>query len=801
MDDSGNPIFSQEGNVDMDSLLKELFADNKELKSIVSDKLEKVLDTIKLDNKALSDTVVKSFGKLFDFSATYKKEIQATIKSKVEDLLDGIKLDGKAIGKNIESLFEYKDKDKQLKSVFDKINTAVSENLSFSSKTTKGEKGEKSINATITHIDPNVLKAVIMDANVLDIDSGILKILSNTLSEDYVNKTKTFLEPHLISIIEALEFSKKENEKTKGEKTGGDGGDTVFEEEPKPVIVWGFSVLALNTIKDLMEKLGVGGTKKPEKEEESEKGGVLGMLGRVLGISSLGGSIAKMGGLVMSTLTSLLKLPMQALKFATNPLTLLIGGLIWGVFDGVKAALGADKWGTSKSGAFIGGFLAGGEGIGGLFKNMGKWAMIGVGVGMIGGPIGMLIGGLVGVVLGGLLNAIGAEKIAKTMDKFASWFSGVFGGFIDSLKNKWDAVVGEFKSVWERVTFWFEDDLMPAVNKFKADLEPIVQRISGFINEKLIPDLKRFFNFISPVFEAIQYGITEWIWPGIKKVGAYLGDVLVKLFENLGPIIDRLLDVGGKAYDGIVWGFEQIGKALGWLGDKIGKLAGYVTDWWKGDEFEQEEKELRRIDKRRQDQQKELDKAREHLENAEKEQNQKKIQRYSEELAVAQEKIRKDAEFEKQAKEKRTKQAELNKQQYGLTTSVIEGTPIIPVQDLVVNYANPKATQFQLDSRDTMERIGNTDVYSKSGGTLDKAIGELKELLSKQLSQLENAASTVERFLSEVANNTLAINENLPLLMKSGNSEAPVPAELAIPNGYIRDPIYEYRMKIRAMGI
>ena len=807
MDDQGNPIFSQEGTVDLDSLVSQLFADNRELKSIVSDKMEALMDSIKIDTKEISKSVMDGFTKLFTFSEAYKKDLQKSIKTKIEKMLDSLVIDKKTIDKNITSLFEYKDKDKQLKSVFDKINDAVANQLSDikgKSKSKAGGKESDIVLAHIVHIDPNALKAVIMDTNILDVDSGILKIISDVLSDDQVKKTKEFLEPHLITLTNLL--SPQQGPQPQGE------GDTVFENEPQPVKLMDIAPNLMAKLKIMVGEGDKGKGRKGEEEDEevNKSGGILGFLGGLLGLKGLTRGGSGLFGLTMTLLKSMLKLPSAALRFATNPLTLLIGGLIWGIFDGVKAALKADEWGVSKTGAFLGGFIAGGDGIGGFIKNMGKWAMIGAGVGMVGGPIGMIIGGLVGGILGGIFNAIGVEKMAKAFDAMGAWFQETFGGFIDKIKDTWGSIVDEFKTVWMDVTFWFNEKLMPSIQKFKSDLEPIVARISSFISEILIPDLKRFFGFLSPVFDAIKYAVTDIIWPIVKQIGAWIGEGLVGIFNNLGPFIEGMMDGMGMIYDGIVKEMELIGKGLSWLGDKLKAVGGWFKKLWGGSEEEQQTKELEKIEKEKNDRFKEKMELQEKLAFAEKKNDEKAIKKRKQQIKDLEEEQKamdaREVELQRLKRERELKAqgfVDYNPSAEDLANAqLIPGVPLggLPVQDLITQYRNPRSAQFQLDGKDKLETVGDTNVYSKQGGTLDKAIGEMKKVLEKQLVYLNGMALALDKYLVQVANNTFAINEAIPQL-NMGQKEAPIPAEQSIPEGYIRDPIYEYRMKIRELMV
>lgn len=135
------------------------------------------------------------------------------------------------------------------------------------------------------------------------------------------------------------------------------------------------------------------------KKEEREKEGKKGILDDLFsGNLKLGDLLKQMGPALMTL----------------GGIGAIVAGLIWAVIDGFKAMKMSEIWGTTKLASFIGGFLAGTEsGWKGAFKNMGKWALIGVGTGLlVAGPVGALVGGLIGAAIGGILGFIGGEKIA-----------------------------------------------------------------------------------------------------------------------------------------------------------------------------------------------------------------------------------------------------------------------------------------------------------------------------------------------------------------------------------------------------
>ena len=129
----------------------------------------------------------------------------------------------------------------------------------------------------------------------------------------------------------------------------------------------------------------------------------------------------------------------------------IITGLVLAIKDGISGMASSMDWGVSKISGFLGGFFAGEAdgGIMNMFKNAGKWALIGAGIGSVVPVIGTLVGGLVGGAIGGILGLIGAKKIAKAFDKIGAWFKKVWGNVTEFVGKIWTKIVDWFKEKWE----------------------------------------------------------------------------------------------------------------------------------------------------------------------------------------------------------------------------------------------------------------------------------------------------------------------------------------------------------------
>lgn len=108
-----------------------------------------------------------------------------------------------------------------------------------------------------------------------------------------------------------------------------------------------------------------------------------------------------------------------------NPLVAISAGitsLMMFMNDAKNGKNNADKWGTGKTSAAIGGFIGGTDDntLSRTLKNAGKYALAGAALGSffpgIGNVAGWVIGGLIGLVAGGTTGAIGGENIANGLD-------------------------------------------------------------------------------------------------------------------------------------------------------------------------------------------------------------------------------------------------------------------------------------------------------------------------------------------------------------------------------------------------
>jgi hypothetical protein len=793
IDDNGNPIFSQEGTLDMDSVIRDVLIDQENLKDVFQDKFKSLAESIKIDNKKISNNITKGVTDLFTFSSDFKKDVQSTFKNKIEKMLDSISVDKKGIEKSLNELFLYKDKDKELKNVFDKINSSIpastkggSDSKQESYLAALAQKNSGLLPIELQNIAGSVFSPHILDVNVVDMDSGIMGILSNELSTAISEKNYEKLAPLFDTVMGG-----------DPQAIGGEGTeDTVFESEATPVHLLSIEPSLLESLQKAIGLSEDDG--KNDTEKVNKKGGILAALGGILGFGGIM-SFASLKSGLMSKLASMMKLPTSFLKFATNPITMLLAGVVWGVVDGVKATFKADEWGVSKGSAGLAGFLAGSTD--GLFANMGKWALLGAGVGTLAIPIpivGTIVGGLIGTIIGAIFSAIGAEKLAQKFDGIAVWFDKHFGVYVDGITVMFQDVFNEIAYTWGQIKTWYNESLKPAIDKFKSDMQPVIERLGAIFNDVFIPTVKKLFDLMVPVFETITEFISETLWPTIKKMGHFFGEGLIQYLGFLPIFIDEVITQTGVVMGDIKKGFEKFGEAMYWVWEKIESLSGMVKNLWpfKDDEEKKKEKELKKQLKELKDNEKAKAKEQQRIEDQKKKlaeaeakegntrwsNKQRAIDLANAEILEAQNEIAK------------LDQAKANIKNKQLTPKMDK----LSDQPLKIQDANisPKGIQVQLDQKDTLETIGNQSVYSKEGGTLDKAIDQVSTKLQTQLDEMSMFKEMFKDYMKYVSNYNTEMLKIIPTLGQ-GSLEPQLPAETSVSNGYIRDPNYEWRMKMR----
>lgn len=344
------------------------------------------------------------------------------------------------------------------------------------------------------------------------VELGNVKSLTQTL----VNQSKAALMAQEATASAENEARKEASRARKDTAGAQDVNVLNWEDGPKDESSGGL----LDSLKEmLMMKFSMGGFSLGSL---FKKGGLKALLA-TLGTTLFGGiktAFASVGtgikGLLGPTLMKFLS-PMA-----------LITGLVLAVKDGISAMGKSMDWGVGKISAFLGGFFAG-EADGGvmnMFKNAGKWALIGAGVGSVIPVVGTALGGLVGMVIGGILGLFGAKKLAKAFSAIGSWLS-----------EKWTAVTGFIKDIWGKVTGWFTEQwtkikewLFSALSFSTDTFSEGWTSLSGFVSEKWKAVKKWFEDLLTFESEGGEkIGIGEKIIELFKKIP----DKIIELFKNI----------------------------------------------------------------------------------------------------------------------------------------------------------------------------------------------------------------------------------------------------------------------------
>ncbi len=323
---------------------------------------------------------------------------------------------------------------------------------------------------------------------------------------------------------------------------------------------------------------------KPKKKKK----GLGEMLGGLFGGAGAGG-LAGIGAKILPKIAKAL------------PIAGLIAGLIWAVFDGIKGAKLAKEWGVSKLSGIMGAVIGGTDkGMKGMFKGMGKWALIGAGVGSIVPGIGTLIGGLVGAAFGGIMGFFGGEKIAKAFDALG----GMFKNGINAFKN-W--VTGmDFAGRWESAggdPLIFLMDVIPDV--FSSIFNGVTSAIASISDSEWVSSIKEKYPLLDKIGEVVksffQPFIDHWktffanldfmeIWTSdesiMTKIGLTIRDVvfawidgLKEFFTGIGANVKEFFtkdETGESSAGRFVEGAKETGKdVLDTVGKGLGEL-------WRG---------------------------------------------------------------------------------------------------------------------------------------------------------------------------------------------------------------------------
>ena len=333
-----------------------------------------------------------------------------------------------------------------------------------------------------------------------------------------------------------------------------------------------------------LEKL-LGETNGEDKE------GIFGKLkNNLLGKLGLGEN-ASWGGILKGGASKFLTMGHGAVA---GGLGILGGGALMAkdAMKGVQMA-GQGEWSESKVASGMGGLLGGFDsGFKGAFKNMGKWALMGFGIGNIICPIvGGIIGGLIGGAIGGILGWIGGEKISKALESVGTFFKGVFTKTMEGLKKAWtktkefaklakDKTIMKSKQVKEAIGTFISSSTK-AIGEKVGKMKDFASNVWGGLKNlgseawSSFKDGTLFTNFLPDLLNKIKDKLFEG-WNMLKE--SPLGQFVQKLFENIQSGMEKFFNENpiGKWMDShiiapIKNAFGQMGAWFSYIGNAFEK--------------------------------------------------------------------------------------------------------------------------------------------------------------------------------------------------------------------------------------
>ena len=310
-----------------------------------------------------------------------------------------------------------------------------------------------------------------------------------------------------------------------------------------------FGVGSLYIVSEIKKIFGKGNEKKNLLSELLKEKGLK-------GISSILG--AKMGGVG--------KFLSMSHGAVAGGLGILGGGALMAkdAMKGAKMA-GQEGWSESKVSSAMGGLLGGFDsGFRGAFKNMGKWALMGFGIGNIACPIvGGIIGGLLGGAIGGILGWIGGAKISKAIDKVGSWFKDkLWGAFLKPL-------------IWEI----FNVDKF--IEIFKSD-DSVGKKIGKALGLAVVTIFTASFKLISKAKNVMTSLITKSLIKS-KSVIKAIGDFGATIFNGMSNAWDKTKNFASNAWNKATEGTSKVWNSIKdfggdvWEGIKESELASFVS--------------------------------------------------------------------------------------------------------------------------------------------------------------------------------------------------------------------------------
>lgn len=267
------------------------------------------------------------------------------------------------------------------------------------------------------------------------------------------------------------------------------------------------------------------------------------------------------------------------------PWLALAGGIIWGVIDAIAAIAKSGEWDVSKVSAAIGGFI-GGAGEGGLmnaFKNAGKWALIGAGVGSIVPGIGTIAGGLVGAAFGAIMGFIGGENIAQAIERAKDAIMSI--PLVDRL-------VGYISDLWSNLAGIVTDTLSNISDIWSDDENSFGEKLGKTVAALLTGWWSILGNMVSTTWTMLKDMFLSFFVGQKDEEGKRTKKSIVKKLTDFmvdmgGALLTAVSDFFGGLFEGIdnMTGggisdaLDKMGDAWQWTKDNvIDPIKGFFAD-------------------------------------------------------------------------------------------------------------------------------------------------------------------------------------------------------------------------------
>ena len=298
---------------------------------------------------------------------------------------------------------------------------------------------------------------------------------------------------------------------------------------------------------------------------------------------------------------------------ASGALAALIGGLTWAISDAIKDFKNKD-WKQVIIDFFIGDME---NSLGATGKTVGKWALIGAGVGKFIGPVGMIGGALLGAGFGALLEGVKSTFLAYKEggigQALETWFLGDKEGGLKSAIQGVGKYAAMGATVGAILGFGVPGAIAGAVGG------GIIGAVLGFIGADKIKSAVEYMANLSPnayllnMFEDMgigEYGMKLATWgsvipvigpivgmvvgsamdvvSGVFSIAFKVGDWIGKILPTPQEIAGKMGDPGTRAYDWAITGAGIVPIIGGYVGGFVGALAdglesifGDIAKVWK----------------------------------------------------------------------------------------------------------------------------------------------------------------------------------------------------------------------------